>query len=214
MSAFSRRIVLAGAAALAAFPAAAQNAPDFYPVPVEFLDGIDTLQGRVSLGNKDGDVHLLEFFDYNCGYCRRTARDIRPLIKANPDLKFTLINFAVLGVASIEATRVALAFSRQRADKYLDFHEGMFAGRGQLGADQALAVAAKLGANRTQLLKDADSEAVTQAMLAAVRLGDQFGFRATPSYLIGRDAYSGWLDMNAKTAALAAFRQCERAVCG
>jgi len=214
MSTLSRRFVIAGAAALAAFPAAAQSAPEFYPVPVEFLDGIDTLQGRVTLGNRDGDVHLIEFFDYNCGYCRRTAQEIRPLIKANPDLKFTLVNFAVLGVASIEATRVALAFSRQKASKYLDFHEAMFARRGGKGGNQAIETAEQFGANRKQLLKDADSEAVTQAMLAAVRMGDQFGFRATPSYLIGRDAFSGFLDMNAKTAALAAFRQCERAVCG
>lgn len=214
MSNLSRRFVIAGAAALAAFPAAAQGAPEFYPVPVEFLDGVDNLQGRVTLGNKDGDVHLIEFFDYNCGFCRRTAQEIRPLIKANPDLKFSLVNFAVLGVASIEATRVALAFSRQKAAQYLAFHEAMFALRGTRGADQALGVATQLGANRAQLLKDADSEAVTQAMLAAVKLGDQFGFRATPSYLMGRDAFSGYLDLAAKSAAIAAFRQCERAVCG
>ena len=214
MTTLSRRMLLASAAALVAAPARAQNGPDFYPIPVELLGGIDNLQGRITLGNRHGDVHLVEFFDYNCGYCRRSAQDFRPLLAANFELKYTLVNYAVLGIPSVEATKVALAFSRQKGQNYLEFHQAMLAQRGSVGADIAIAIALKLGANRAQLLKDADSDAVTQAMFAALKLGEQFAFRATPSYLVGRDAVSGFLDRAAKQAAITAFQRCERVVCG
>lgn len=207
-----RRILIAGLASLP-LAAQAQEKPEFYPIPVELLAGLDTLQGKVRLGNAHADITLIEFFDYNCPFCRQTARDIRPLLAANPDLAIVLVNYAVLGIPSIGATRVALAFSRQKANRYLGFHEQLFARRGTLGADQAIDVALKLDANRAKLVEDADSDAVTAAMKAASQLGNSFGFRATPSYLVGRDGFSGYLDRAQKQAAIAAFRRCERAVC-
>ena len=210
----TRRFVLGGLAA-AALPAGLRAQPaEFYPVPVEILGDLETLNGRVVLGNRNGDAQIVEFFDYNCGYCRHSAREVRPMLLANRQLKFTLVNFAVLGIQSIEATRVALAFSRQKADQYLTFHERLFARRGVKDGEMAIAVAVGMGADRARLLRDADGEPVTQAMLAAVRLGDRLGFQATPSFLVGRDAHSGFLDRPAKEKALANFLACERATCG
>lgn len=210
----SRRLVLSGLAASAIIgPAGAQARPDFYPIPVELLDGLERLNGRVSLGSRNPDVTIVEFFDYNCGFCRRTARDVRPLLQSEPDLRFMLVNYAVLGLPSIMATRVALAFSRQKADRYLDFHEQMFAQNGVRDAELALAIAAKLGADRKRLLADADSDAVTEAMKAAARLGESFAFQATPSFLVGREGFSGALTLEQKRAAIRAFRQCEQTSC-
>lgn len=210
-----RRLFIAGLAGFAcATGAGAQSQPDFYPIPVELLDGLETLNGKVSLGAASPEVTLVEFFDYNCGFCRRTARDIRPLLSSEKDLRIVLVNYAVLGIQSVMATRVALAFSRQRANRYLDFHEQMFAQGGVRDANLALAIATKLGADRKTLEADADSDAVTAAMKASARLGDQFGFQATPSFLIGRDGFSGALDLAQKRAAIRAFRACERAACG
>jgi protein-disulfide isomerase len=210
----SRRLVLSGLAGAALLgPAAAQGAPEFYPIPVELLEGLDRLNGRVSLGSTNPDVTIVEFFDYNCGFCRRTARDVRPLIGSEKNLRFVLVNYAVLGLPSIMATRVALAFSRQRADRYLDFHERMFAQGGVRDADMALEVASKLGANRKKLIEDADSDAVTAAMKAAASLGESFAFQATPSFLVGREGFSGALTLEQKRAAIRAFRQCEQTRC-
>lgn len=208
----SRRTLIAG---LASFPLAAraQQQAEFYPIPVELLAGLEALQGVITLGNKNADIRFIEFFDYNCGFCRRAVKDIRPMLAAHPDVAIQLVNYAVLGIPSIGATRVALAFSKQKADRYLAFHEALFTRKGTMDADQAIDVALKNGANKAQLFKDADSEPVTQAMLAAARLGESFGFQATPSYLIGRDGFSGFLDRARKDAAIAAYRQCERAVC-
>jgi protein-disulfide isomerase len=210
----SRRFVLSGLAASAVSgPAMAQAQPEFYPIPVELLEGLERLNGRVSLGSRNPDVTIVEFFDYNCGFCRRTARDVRPLLQSEKNLRFVLVNFAVLGIPSVMATRVALAFSRQKADRYLDFHEQMFAQGGVRDADMALAVATKLGADRERLIADANSEAVTEAMKASARLGESFAFQATPSFLVGREGFSGALTLEQKRAAIRAFRQCEKTSC-
>ncbi|HRE21927.1 MAG TPA: thioredoxin domain-containing protein [Rhabdaerophilum sp.] len=208
----NRRALLAG---MAATPLAgvAASAEEFYPIPVELLGGFNALQGKVTLGNPDADVALVEFFDYNCPYCKGAAKDIRPLLGANKDLAFVLVNYAVLGIPSIGATRVALAFSRQKPERYLEFHEQLFSTRGTIGPDHAIAVALRLGAKKAQLLEDADSESVTRAMSSAAKLGNEFGMRATPSYLIGRDAFAGFLTKRQKQAAIDAYRKCERAVC-
>lgn len=219
MAKIDRRQVLAGlsvsglAATGLASPAHAQAGPAFYPVPVEIASGIDQLAGRVTLGNLQGDAHIVEFFDYNCTFCRRTAREIRPLLLGDPGLKFTLVNFAVLSVGSIGASRVALAFSRQKPERYLDFHEAMFERHGQINHEPAIEIAVKMGADQDKLLDDADSDVVTDALKSAVRLGDALAFRATPSYLMGRDAVSGYLNLASKKIVAASLRQCERAFC-
>lgn len=210
----ARRSFVVGAAAAVTLPAFGQARPDFYPIPVELLAGLDRLNGRVTLGAQSPDVTIVEFFDYNCGFCRRTARDVRPLLQSDNGLRYVLVNYAVLGLPSLLATRVALAFSRQKANRYLDFHEAMFARNGTRDANLAIDVAMKLGADRKRLLEDADSDAVTEAMKASARLGENFNFNATPSFLVGRDAFSGALALEQKRTAIRAFRQCERANCG
>ncbi len=177
------------------------------------MEGLDRLNGRVSLGSPNPDVTIVEFFDYNCGFCRSTARDVRPLLQSERNLRFVLVNYAVLGIPSVMATRVALAFSRQKADRYLDFHEQMFAQGGVRDAEMALAIATKLGADRNRLIADADSSAVTEAMKASARLGESFAFQATPSFLVGREGFTGALTLEQKRAAIRAFRQCEKASC-
>lgn len=209
----TRRSLLVGAATVAAFPAIAQGKPEFFPIPVELLSELDHLNGRVVLGSSAPEATIVEFFDYNCGFCRRTAREVRPLITADTNLRFVLVNYAVLGLPSVMATRVALAFSRQKANRYLDFHEAMFARSGIRDADMALEIAIGLGADRKRLIEDADSDAVTDAMKAAATLGNAYSFRATPSFLIGRDGFSGALSLEQKRAAIRAFKQCERASC-
>lgn len=214
----SRRILLAGlagvsASGLPAMAVAQANQPEFYPVPVELIANLERLQGAVTLGPRNADIRLYEFFDYNCGWCRRTSVDSRALIKANRDLAVVLVNYAVLGIPSISATRVALAFSRQKADRYLDFHEALFRRRGTIDGQIAMDVAGSFGVDRKRLLEDADSDAVTAAMRAASQLGSTLGFQATPSYLVGNEGFTGFLDRAAKQKAVDAWRRCEKTRC-
>ncbi len=209
----SRRLVLAGLSGLPLITTASANETEFYPIPVELIANLERLQGAVTLGARNADIRLYEFFDYNCAWCRRTSVDSRALIKANKDVAVVLVNYAVLGIPSISATRVALAFSRQKADRYLDFHEALFKRRGTIDGQIAMDVAGTFGINRKRLLEEADSDAVTAAMRASSQLGSTLGFQATPSYLVGREGFTGFLDLKAKQKAIDAWRQCEKTRC-
>src|SRR5882757_6944595 len=104
-------------------------------------DAIFNSPRGVTLGNKDGDVTFVEFFDYNCGYCKRAMTDMLDLMKADPKLKVVLKEFPVLSQGSVEAAQVAVAVRMREPSgkKYLDFHLMLLGGRG--AADKARAMA-------------------------------------------------------------------------
>src|SRR6195952_2928053 len=87
----------------------------------------------VTIGNKDGDVTFVEFFEYNCGYCKRAMADMMDLMKAEPKLKVVLKEIPVLSAGSVEAAQSAVAVRMQDpgGKKYLDFHQKLLGGRGQ-----------------------------------------------------------------------------------
>jgi protein-disulfide isomerase len=183
-------------------------------LPTELVAEVLTLPGRITLGNPRGDATLIEFFDYNCGYCKQAAADLRPLLTADPNLRYVLVNYAILGEASIEASRVALAHSMQKTPGgYIALHEALFKLRGRVDASRSVALAVEQGADRDRLIRDADSARVTEALVKASRLGDTLGLVATPSFVAGREAVVGYLDLAAKRKALANLRRCEGLNC-
>jgi protein-disulfide isomerase len=94
------------------------------------------------VGNPAGDVALVEFFDYNCGYCKRALTDLRALVKADPKLKLVLRDFPVLGPDSVEASRVSLAAKQQlKGEKLFDYHTRVMETKGRVNGERALAVA-------------------------------------------------------------------------
>jgi protein-disulfide isomerase len=210
-----RRHFLAGSAGLAATLAVTGRADaEFRRLPVELVSEIDGLKGTVVLGSATPDVTLYEFFDYNCGYCRQSAADVPELLKADPDLRYVLVNFAVLSEQSILAHRVALAFLQLKPKHYLAFHQQLFQKPGRKGAEEAIDVALALGANEKALVARSNAEETTQAMLAAAKLGDNLGLVATPSYIAGADGKIGFLPLEEKRAVIASLRRCERMTCG
>src|ERR1044072_9026734 len=108
---------------------------------------------QVVLGNKDGDVTFVEFFDYNSGYCKRAMTDMLDLMKADPKLKVVLKEFPVLSQGSVEAAQVAVAVRMQdpNGKKYLDFHQKLLGGRGAADKGRALAVAKEVGLDMAKL---------------------------------------------------------------
>jgi protein-disulfide isomerase len=212
VSRLSRRSLLVGTGALMLAPRAADAR--VLRLPTELAAQVLQLPGRITLGAANGDVTLVEFFDYNCGFCKRSATDIRPLLRSEPRLRYVLVNYAVLGAPSIEASRVALAFSMQQvAGGYLGLHEKLFQLRGRVDAARAVAVAVESGADRAKLIADADSDRVTDALLRSARLGEDLGLIATPAFVAGREAVVGYLDIPQKRKAVASVRRCESLGC-
>jgi protein-disulfide isomerase len=145
----NRRSVSLALASLAFGRAAQANEPEAQPVPIELFEEARALEAAVPVGNTRGDATLIEFFDYNCPYCRRSAQDLPALLAADPDLDYLLVNFAVLGAASVQATRVALAYAQLYGpQRYLAFHLGLFGVRGRVDGAVALDVAERVGGDR------------------------------------------------------------------
>jgi len=146
---------------------------------------------QVTLGNPNGNVTFVEFFDYNCGYCKRAMTDMLTLLKNDPKLKVVLKEFPVLGPGSLEAARVAVAVRMQNPKKYLEFHTNLLGGRGPADEAHALAVAKDIGLNMTQLEKDMQSPEVKATLDEDFKLAEALGLNGTPSYVIGSDVVVG-----------------------
>src|SRR6476619_428138 len=125
-------------------------------------DAIFNSPRQVVLGNKDGDVTFVEFFDYNCGYCKRAMTDMLDLMKSDPKLKVVLKEFPVLSQGSVEAAQVAVAMRMQDpgGKKYLEFHQKLLGGRGPADKSHAMAAAKDAGADMARLEKDLTSPEV------------------------------------------------------
>src|SRR5258706_9464835 len=120
---------------------------------------------HVVLGNPKGDVTMVEFFDYNCGFCKRAMADMLELLKDDPKLKIILKEFPVLGPGSVDAAKVAVAVRMQdkSGKKYLEFHQKLLGGRGQADQARAIAVAKEVGLDMARLDKDLKSEEVANS---------------------------------------------------
>jgi protein-disulfide isomerase len=148
---------------------------------------------QVTLGNPNGDVTMVEFFDYNCGYCKRALSDLIVLLKDDPKLKVVLKEFPILGPGSMETARVAVAVHMQdpSGEKYLAFHQQLLGSRGPANKDSALAAAKEVGLDMTRLEQDIASDEVRETLAESVRLAQSLGINGTPGYVIGDGVVPG-----------------------
>jgi protein-disulfide isomerase len=148
---------------------------------------------QVTLGNPQGDVTMVEFFDYNCGYCKRALDDMMTLIKSDPKLRVVLKEMPVLSQGSLEAAQVGAALTMQdkSGKRYLDFHQKLLTGRGQADKARALAVAKEVGADMPRLEKDMASAEIKLALEESMKLAEAFGIQGTPSYVVGNEVLVG-----------------------
>jgi protein-disulfide isomerase len=154
---------------------------------------------QVVLGNPQGNVTMVEFFDYNCAFCKRALPDMMSLLKTDPDLRFVLKEFPVLGPGSVEAAHVAVAARMQdpTGKKYIEFHQKLLGSRGSADKERALAVAKEVGFDMTRLAKDMDSDEVKQTIEENMKLADALGVNGTPSYVVGDEVVVGAVGIDA-----------------
>ena len=161
---------------------------------------------QVVLGNPHGNVTMVEFFDYNCGYCKHALPDMMKLLQTDPNLKFVLKEFPVLGEGSVEAAHVAVAARMQdpTGAKYIEFHQKLLGGRGAADKMRALAVAKEVGFDMGRLMKDMDSDEAKNTIAENLKLADTLGIDGTPSYVVGNELVVGAVgydDLEKKIAA-------------
>jgi protein-disulfide isomerase len=165
----------------------------------QYSEALFSSSRQVVLGNPDGNVTFVEFFDYNCGYCKRAMDDMLTLLKDDPKLKVVLKEFPVLGPGSVEAAQVAVAVHLQdkTGKKYLEFHQKLLGGRGEANKARALAVAKDIGLDMARLDKDMASPEVKATLQESFKLAEALGLNGTPSYVIGDNVVVGAVGLEA-----------------
>src|SRR5215467_6991952 len=166
----------------------------------------------VTIGNKDGDVTFVEFFDYNCGYCKRAMTDMLDLMKSDPKLKVVLKEFPVLSQGSVEAAKVAVAVRMQDPKKYLDFHTKLLGGRGPADKARAMAAAKDAGLDTAKIEKDLATPEVKATIEENLKLAEDMGMNGTPSYVIGKQVVVGAVGLEGLKEKIGIAR-CGKATC-
>ena len=146
-------------------------------------------------GNPKGDVTLVEFFDYRCGYCRQAKPMVADLLKAEPGLRLVYKEFPILGPDSLAAARAALAARKQGTDKYVPFHGALMNTRGTLDEAAIRAAARSVGLDADKLMRDAADPAIDQELKDNHALAAKLGINGTPSFVIGNNLLPGVGDL-------------------
>lgn len=168
----------------------------------------------VVIGNPEGDITLVEFMDYNCGFCKRAMEDVTALAKADPKLRVVLKDFPILGPDSVEASRVAVAAKAQlQGQKYFDFHNKLMSVKGRVNGAKALEVAKEAGADIEKLKKEMEAPATKAAIEDTVALGDRLGLTGTPAFIIGEEIVFGAVGQAALKQKLDSVRRCGKTEC-
>jgi protein-disulfide isomerase len=166
------------------------------------------------IGNPIGRVTLVEFFDYNCGYCKRALGDVARLISENPDLRVVLRDFPILSPGSVEAAQVADAFLRQfQGDKFWEFHRRLLGSHGHIGKEEALAIAKDLGADMDKLSKDANDPAIAAGLAESENFAKSLQTTGTPTFVVGNEVLIGAVGFDELQAKIANVKKCGKAVC-
>lgn len=179
-----------------------------------FAARLDKLPGKVPVGNVNGDVTLIQFYDLNCPYCREAAADIDALVRADSKLKLVFVPYAVLSVASVRGAMVEIAAAKQLTPvQYLDFHRRIYANRGTIDGAKVLAVAKDMGLDPERLASVANTEATLNILRDNATFGSEAGLAATPAYVIDGVAIVGHPGLKSLQGMIAAVRACGKVVC-
>ncbi|MGH6968632.1 MAG: DsbA family protein [Stellaceae bacterium] len=156
-------------------------------------------------GNPDGDVTLVEFFDYRCPYCKAIEPSLEALIKEDGKLRVVYKEFPILGPTSVFASRVAIAARRQ--GKYAEFHDRMMAFKGAIDDQTVMKVAEASGLDIAKLKSDMASATVDGIIQRNYALADALGIDATPALVIGNQLTMGAIDIDDLRHLIAAARK-------
>ncbi|MEL6752277.1 MAG: DsbA family protein [Pseudomonadota bacterium] len=180
---------------------------------VEYRDDIFASANQGYAGAKDGDVTIVEFFDYNCGYCQRAMQDMNTLIEGDDQLKFVLKELPILGPGSAEASRISTAVYRLHPDRYAEFHNRLLGIPVAKDGAVARQIARDMGFDMEPLEAEAAKDDVIDAFREANGLANALGINGTPSYVIGDEVVFGALGADVLRQKVANMRACGSTEC-
>ena len=171
----------------------------------ERADEIYRSPGDLVLGNPSGKVTVVEFFDYNCGYCKRAIPEVEKLIQADNDVRVVIKEFPILGPGSVFAAKAALASRNQ--GKYNEFHQALTDLEGVKDETSVMQVAQQVGLDAEKLKTDMESEAVTGVIRRNYSLAESLSINGTPSFIIDETLEPGFVQFDVLARHVSAVRQ-------
>ena len=157
---------------------------------------------------------MVEFFDYNCHFCKGALPDIAKLMKDDPNLHVVLKDFPVLGPGSVEAARVGSAVRNQLpGERFWDFHNKLLGMHGPIGKKEALAVAKEMGLDMAQLEKDMASKDVDDGLKETMAVADDLQINGTPTFVVGDAVVVGAVGYDELKNKVDAVHKCGHATC-
>jgi protein-disulfide isomerase len=145
-------------------------------------------------GNADGDVTLVEFFDYHCGYCRSMTSGLQQLVGTDKNLRFVFKELPVLGPDSVVAAKAALAAAKIDESKYYDFHLALMRSK-ELSRDAIFTAAVASGYDKDQLAAEMEQDWVKTRLDENHALAEKLGINGTPSFVVGKTLIPGAVDL-------------------
>ena len=168
---------------------------------MEFLTRADA----PSVGNPEGDITIVEFFDYNCGYCKRALPDIQKVVESDKNVRVVFKEMPILGPTSKIAALWALAAHNQ--DKYFDFHIALMEHRGPKDEAQMEKLAEKTGLDIEQMKKDIASGELEKELQKVLDVAREIGVSGTPAFIVGSSFIPGYVGEEGLKQAIKAERE-------
>ena len=143
------------------------------------------------LGNPAGDVTLVEFFDYNCPYCKRAMQEVKTLLQADPNIRLVYREWPILSPGSIFAARAALAARKQ--GKYEEFHWALMGFKGKVEEGSTIKIAKEVGLDVEKLKVDMLAPEIEEHIRLSMNLAEALNINGTPAFIAGEKVYPGLL---------------------
>jgi protein-disulfide isomerase len=151
-------------------------------------------------GNADGDIAIVEFFDYNCGYCKRALSDVMTVMGEDDQVRVVFVELPILGEASTEASKWALAAHKQ--DLYLEYHVALMEHQGRLNDATMAKIAEKVGLDVEKLRQDKEDPSVMDQLNENINMARTLGITGTPAFTIGEDLARGYVGLDGLKAGI------------
>lgn len=157
----------------------------------DMRDVLERHPGSPVGGNPDGAITVVEFFDYNCGFCKRALPTKQALLDDDPDIRYVYKEFPILAESSRYAARMALAIHYRQPDLYESFHTALLEHQGTLTEETVREIARQIGVDLDAALADMDSPRVTEEIQRNMQVAQALGIGGTPTFVIGSEIIGG-----------------------
>jgi protein-disulfide isomerase len=157
----------------------------------ELLETLSKEKTKAIAGNPDGKITVVEFFDYNCGYCKKAFDEVQSLLKDDKDVKIVFYDMPILGPDSLESAKWSLAAKKQ--DKYFAFHQKLMLHQGGKDESTFKKLAEEAGLDAGQLAKDKNDPSIEEEIKTHIKMAQELGIQGTPGFMINEKIFRGYI---------------------